>query len=562
MSLGSPAPPKLRLGVVAGPFLLFLLHAALFGAWIVDDAGISFAYARNLAHGYGLVSQPGQPPVEGFSNFLWVLGLTPTFWLRLFHPVWTPKVLAAALTFGTFALLDRALFTLGGGRRWVSLAALLFLAVNSGFVIWSVSGLENPLYAFLLTALFALVVEERRRLEAGEDPGARPGVWAGVMAWALALTRPDGILFAVLYPLFWAISRRRRPSRRALAAYAAAFGGLFAAFLAFRYAYFGDLVPNTFHAKGGPGLATLRELLLLTGEPAHQLADLAASVAGPLGLPALGIVALLGAFLAGRGRFSFALAEPALFTAAAAAAFLLLPRDWMEEYRFATAFYPVFYAGVALLAREVGELLAPAERRQAGLAAGGLALVLALALFGPRSLLFAAAPTVPFAEVEEAFGHTYNRFAEKLGVAGTGSFLLPDLGGTLWTSNLRVVDLVGLCDPVISRTLKTDRPAFHDYVFERVKPTFIHVHEAWTLAAGLDTDPRFRRDYLPLIAYTDPVLYKALGVRFLSGDFIRRDVAEAHPQALAEIRAELTGRYQRRFGGGAHAPAPERREGS
>ena len=34
----------------------------------IDDAGISFSYARNFALGDGLVSQPGFPPVEGFSN--------------------------------------------------------------------------------------------------------------------------------------------------------------------------------------------------------------------------------------------------------------------------------------------------------------------------------------------------------------------------------------------------------------------------------------------------------------------------------------------------------------
>ena len=45
--------------IVAG--LLFLVHAKLFEGWTVDDAGVSFAYARSLAGGHGLVSQPGAP---------------------------------------------------------------------------------------------------------------------------------------------------------------------------------------------------------------------------------------------------------------------------------------------------------------------------------------------------------------------------------------------------------------------------------------------------------------------------------------------------------------------
>ncbi|MGD2207611.1 MAG: hypothetical protein PVH17_12630, partial [Anaerolineae bacterium] len=39
----------------------------------VDDAYISFRYSDNLARGHGLVWNIGQDPVEGYTNFLWVL---------------------------------------------------------------------------------------------------------------------------------------------------------------------------------------------------------------------------------------------------------------------------------------------------------------------------------------------------------------------------------------------------------------------------------------------------------------------------------------------------------
>jgi len=51
---------------------------------MVDDAGISMAYAVNLAHGYGLVSQAGRTPVEGFSNPAWVVLLAVLTKLGLF----------------------------------------------------------------------------------------------------------------------------------------------------------------------------------------------------------------------------------------------------------------------------------------------------------------------------------------------------------------------------------------------------------------------------------------------------------------------------------------------
>ena len=39
-----------------------------YGQWIVDDAGLTFAYARSLSTGAGPVLQPGAAPVEGFSS--------------------------------------------------------------------------------------------------------------------------------------------------------------------------------------------------------------------------------------------------------------------------------------------------------------------------------------------------------------------------------------------------------------------------------------------------------------------------------------------------------------
>ena len=64
--------------------------------------------------------------------------------------------------------------------------------------------------------------------------------------------------------------------------------------------------------------------------------------------------------------------------------------------------------------------------------------------------------------------------------AAQASVLLPDLGGTLYNSGVRIYDLGMLGDKTIARTLRRDRPAFYDYIFEEAKPTFIHVHDTWT----------------------------------------------------------------------------------
>src|SRR4051812_32359967 len=86
---GASLQERLSLAV---PCVMFILGVLALGDWIIDDAGISFAYARNVAYLDGFVSQPGRPPVEGYSNFTWVMLLVPTFWLHVFHPVIVPKL--------------------------------------------------------------------------------------------------------------------------------------------------------------------------------------------------------------------------------------------------------------------------------------------------------------------------------------------------------------------------------------------------------------------------------------------------------------------------------------
>src|SRR5690348_12188698 len=64
-------PPAVALGLLLSLGLL-LVHVNVY-RFLTDDSYISFRYARNFAHGYGLVFNPGYEHVEGYSNFLWVV---------------------------------------------------------------------------------------------------------------------------------------------------------------------------------------------------------------------------------------------------------------------------------------------------------------------------------------------------------------------------------------------------------------------------------------------------------------------------------------------------------
>ena len=105
---------------VAAPTALAAAHASLYGRWEVDDAGITFAYARSVATGAGPVLQLGAPPVEGFSDPTWLALLAFGRMLGLFdHGTWFgvpdyvayPKTLAILLLAVVFSAF------LAAGRR-------------------------------------------------------------------------------------------------------------------------------------------------------------------------------------------------------------------------------------------------------------------------------------------------------------------------------------------------------------------------------------------------------------------------------------------------------------
>src|SRR6185295_18291193 len=72
---GAPLPREIALffGLVA-PSIVLLLNMWKVRSFTVDDAYISFRYARNFSRGLGLVYNPGER-IEGYTNFLWTVML-------------------------------------------------------------------------------------------------------------------------------------------------------------------------------------------------------------------------------------------------------------------------------------------------------------------------------------------------------------------------------------------------------------------------------------------------------------------------------------------------------
>ncbi len=240
---------------VATTVPVLLLHAWYF-RHTCDDAYISFRYARNLVDGLGLVYNPGER-VMGYSNFLWVLLLAGL------HALGLDLVLAARILGALFSGAT-LLLTVSFVRQWSTRAVTawfpaVWLALNGTFALWTLGGLEGPLFAFLL--LGAVVSASRLTSTSSPRAFAKLGLWLGLAA----LTRPEGVFYSVpicTWVLFRRFFTRKRSnpeekveSRRLLAGVALALSIDAAFYLAlslWMFFYYGDPLPNTYYAKAHP----------------------------------------------------------------------------------------------------------------------------------------------------------------------------------------------------------------------------------------------------------------------------------------------------------------------
>lgn len=231
---------------------------------VVDDAYISFQYTRNLVEGRGLVFNPGEY-VEGYTNFLWVIVLAPVYAatraldLDFTRAAIGLSIVIAMLNLGLVYGIGRKLFD----RDWFAISiALVLCALDNAYLGYAMSALENPL--LMLCSLVAVYAWVR--------PAKHAWAWTGGALAAACMTRPDAGLLVAAFGLSAMLAvvmgdpYRAWETRRALAKHAAlaltvwlvAFG----AYFAWRFHYYGEWLPNTFHLKVGSRIdATERGLV-------------------------------------------------------------------------------------------------------------------------------------------------------------------------------------------------------------------------------------------------------------------------------------------------------------
>lgn len=424
---------------------------------VYDDAYMSFRYAQHLAEGVGLRWNPGEAPVEGYTNLLLVVLVAPFVRLGV-DPMLASRVIGVVSALG-LAALSGARTRQHAPAALAAAVAVTCLASNNAFTIVML-GLETVLFAALVFLAFHLAT---RHFATG---ALRPLAAAALTLFAAFLTRPEALILAVLVSAVSVLPPWRRGGLRAHAlAMGLGFWVPLAAYLAWKQAYFGSLLPNPAFVKAG----------------AHGLV-VASGVSSVMGFLTenwrLACAALVAVLLPvrdeaeGRGRLL-----AALFVAAYAVFFLRIDTLMDDHFRFLFPVAPFLF-----------ELARPGvERAHAAWLAGRRAEVAAVAVLvfalavPPRetmaAILRAARGRVDFAAGVSTEGHPHGyhlqRKARTLAqYPGIGGVLIAsvDAGVIAFDSGARHLDTVGLNDRVIAR--ERDLARLTAYFFGQ-KPTIV-----------------------------------------------------------------------------------------
>lgn len=478
--------------ILAALALLAIILRVLPGVRIIDDAYITYRYARNLIDGVGFVYNPGEP-VLGTTTPLYTLIMALLGWLFGSDAMPQASAILNALADGaSAALLYRvARRLLNHDLPGIVLGALWAVAPRS--VTFAIGGMETSVYVLLLLGAFAAWLDGRNALTA-------------ILMGLGTLMRPDALIWAGLLGLAmiagaWASRTQRPPVRRLPWLEGAIYFGILLPWIIFGALTYGSPMTNSVAAKDAAyqvePTASLLMFFAYYGIPFFESETLGVTGAlfGAILYPLLAIIG--GVALARADRRTLPV--------------VLFP--WLYFVTFAVANPPFFHwymvpptpiyllcilAGVWAI---VGRLAGMESRRWALAAAGFLWAIFSLRAWTLHPGHGPDRPAPKMAQIDLEL--TYAQAAEsvKPWVDADTVVAVGDIGVVGWITGARILDTVGLVSPEASAyyplpvsMLATRNYAVAPDLILDFQPDYLIILEAYG-RNSLHRDPRFLEAY-------------------------------------------------------------------
>ncbi len=429
-----------------GILIIFCAHVYFYSGTIIDEAFISFRYARNWAQGFGPVFNHGER-VEGYTNFLTVALLTLGFkFVPHFDPLHFVKLIGVLSAVGQMLLCVMMGWIVFKKNQWLGLATVYFLACDGTFHFASFNGLETQMFAFFVTSAIYFDLNE------GVE---KTGGGSTLFYFLSFLTRPDGVVFFALsrgFKFLRAVKVNKKLPDGFIST-SIVFVFVAAAYVFAKYLFYGSFVPNTFYAKTGYESSSrfLNGIFyLLLFIRSHPVSFFFFIVFAPLYFKSSETFFLVSIF--------------AGFTAY----LIYVGGDWLQGSRFFVPLLPVFYG---LIAYGLYQFYEEGVKIKSGYVKVFAFLCVAAILF---TQLYASKTTYAYAmEKTRGYLRAHNPLALYLNkhLPENSTIALMDIGIVGYITNMRIVDLMGLTDSYIAHSsggenfLKRTYPV--DYIFKK-----------------------------------------------------------------------------------------------
>jgi arabinofuranosyltransferase len=422
---------------IVAAYALFCWEAYVSVRFVPDDSYITFSFSKNLATGQGPVYSHGLR-VEGYSNFLWMVLVAAS--LRI-SPGADPIELARGIDLVFGALLIGATYLLGRSRaaRGWALAGTLLLAIDIDLILAHHSGLETLPYTALITAGFLCLTQARTSRLAG--------ALVIPVFTAASLMRIDGAILLAFVAVFHAATSlaRREFSLRNELRFLAPGAVVWLGWFAWRYWYYGLLLPSTVYAKA------LIHVYMPARGPKYVASELLAS----------GLVAALPAFGYLLWRRRWAAIPIGSFSIVQLVATALVGGDWMPDARFVLPVVPLL---IVLIVWALDDLYAMTFGRgvlaRAAMGTACAALMLFLAWRVEPHVTQVDHQRQKLSDAASTTRHVagLKRAARYLAAAvPSGRRLVTDYGGVFaYYTDASLIEMWGLCNATIARRGHTE----------------------------------------------------------------------------------------------------------
>ncbi len=208
---------------------------------LFDDAMISMRYAKNLANGYGLVWNPGQAPVEGYTNPLWVV------FMAFFHlfPIPASKIslsiqISGALFLAANLVYVKKIASTLSKNIIVPILAMILTAFYMPLNKWGLQGMQVSVLVLITTISVWTSIQCLRE--------NRFSPWIYILLGIGTLVRIDmAVPYLVIFGYLLIADAKNRKKN-----FIWGLGLLFVIILGqtlLRFWYYGDVLPTTYYLK-------------------------------------------------------------------------------------------------------------------------------------------------------------------------------------------------------------------------------------------------------------------------------------------------------------------------